>query len=148
MHSQVESLLDTPEDQASEGSAALPPDDQQNHPDKTKLSSESNSAEHHPDTLNQSRPEGGPGTPSAAKTEERREVMEQFEPGVYVTLLLLPNGTKFFKRIRFRYVVSLDFVSLFGNVNQMRIALFRKRKVSYVMWLFKGLFVFWLKKKK
>ncbi|KAL8459004.1 hypothetical protein ACS0TY_036472 [Phlomoides rotata] len=101
MHAQVESLLDTTEDQASEGSLALPPDEQQNHPDKTELASESNSKEHHPDRLNQSRPEGGPGTPEAAKTEERREVMEQFEPGVYVTLLLLPNGTKFFKRIRF-----------------------------------------------
>ena len=33
-----------------------------------------------------------------------KEVIEQFEPGVYVTVLLLPNGTKIFKRVRFRYL--------------------------------------------
>lgn len=30
------------------------------------------------------------------------QLVEQFEPGVYVTLVQLPNGTKIFKRIRFR----------------------------------------------
>jgi hypothetical protein len=28
---------------------------------------------------------------------EKKEVIEQFEPGVYVTVLLLPNGTKSFQ---------------------------------------------------
>ncbi|XP_019181072.1 PREDICTED: E3 ubiquitin-protein ligase HERC2-like [Ipomoea nil] len=31
----------------------------------------------------------------------QKEVTEQFEPGVYVTLLQLTNGTKIFKRVRF-----------------------------------------------
>lgn len=31
------------------------------------------------------------------------EVIEQFEPGVYVTLVQLTNGTKIFKRVKFRY---------------------------------------------
>lgn len=37
----------------------------------------------------------------ASTTEGRKEVIEQFEPGVYVTLLQLGNGTKIFKRVRF-----------------------------------------------
>ncbi|KAL3507632.1 hypothetical protein ACH5RR_033014 [Cinchona calisaya] len=36
------------------------------------------------------------GSPEAA-----REVIEQFEPGVYVTLIQLSNGTKIFKRVKF-----------------------------------------------
>nr|XP_043627387.1 PH, RCC1 and FYVE domains-containing protein 1-like [Erigeron canadensis] len=35
------------------------------------------------------------------KSEELKEVIEQFEPGVYVTLLQLSNGIKLFKRVRF-----------------------------------------------
>ncbi|GMY27126.1 PH, RCC1 and FYVE domains-containing protein 1-like isoform X2 [Fagus crenata] len=31
----------------------------------------------------------------------KKEVIEQFEPGVYVTVILLRNGTKVFKRVRF-----------------------------------------------
>lgn len=34
------------------------------------------------------------------------EVIEQFEHGVYVTLLQNPDGTKEFKRVRFRYPVG------------------------------------------
>ena len=34
----------------------------------------------------------------------KKEVIEQFEPGVYVTVILLRNGTKVFKRVRFRYL--------------------------------------------
>ncbi|KAG9153285.1 hypothetical protein Leryth_024079 [Lithospermum erythrorhizon] len=37
----------------------------------------------------------------ARKSEGAKEVIEQFEPGVYVTLLQLTNGTKIFKRVRF-----------------------------------------------
>ncbi|XP_057459832.1 PH, RCC1 and FYVE domains-containing protein 1-like [Actinidia eriantha] len=39
--------------------------------------------------------------PKAPKNEGQREVIEQFEPGVYVTVVQLPNGTKIFKRVRF-----------------------------------------------
>lgn len=126
MHAQVESLLDTTEDE------------ERNHPDKTTLANEPNSNENCPDRLSQSRPEGGPGTPDAAKTEERREVVEQFERGVYVTLLLLPNGNKFFKRIKFRYAwVSLGSLPLSGNLNHMRITFLFYGNIHKL--LFKGL---------
>ena len=39
---------------------------------------------------------------SATKNEKGKEVIEQFEPGVYVTLILLQNGTKVFRRVKFR----------------------------------------------
>ncbi|KAK4434531.1 PH, RCC1 and FYVE domains-containing protein 1 [Sesamum alatum] len=51
--------------------------------------------------VNQSSTESGSGTPPAAKLEGQKEVIEQFEPGVYVTLVVLSNGTKIFKRVRF-----------------------------------------------
>lgn len=35
--------------------------------------------------------------------EGETSIIEQFEHGVYVTLILLPNGIKVFKRVRFRY---------------------------------------------
>ncbi|WOH01462.1 hypothetical protein DCAR_0520846 [Daucus carota subsp. sativus] len=36
-----------------------------------------------------------------APADGRKEVIEQFEPGVYVTLIQLGNGTKIFKRVKF-----------------------------------------------
>jgi len=36
--------------------------------------------------------------------EGETQVIEQFEPGVYVTLIVKPNGAKVFKRVRFRLV--------------------------------------------
>ncbi|KAM5553176.1 PH, RCC1 and FYVE domains-containing protein 1 [Rosa sericea] len=38
---------------------------------------------------------------STTQTEGQREVIEQFEPGVYVTLLQLPNGARAFRRVKF-----------------------------------------------
>ncbi|PON41537.1 Regulator of chromosome condensation (RCC1) family protein [Parasponia andersonii] len=38
---------------------------------------------------------------STTKTERGKEVIEQFEPGVYVTLLQLKNGTRIFRRVKF-----------------------------------------------
>ncbi|MCD9559958.1 hypothetical protein HAX54_018337 [Datura stramonium] len=48
----------------------------------------------------QSTPESVSGSPKAPR-EGQKEVIEQFEPGVYVTLLQLTNGSKIFKRVRF-----------------------------------------------
>ncbi|CAL5395219.1 unnamed protein product [Camellia sinensis] len=46
--------------------------------------------------------ESGSRSPKAPpKTEGQKEVIEQFEPGVYVTLIQLQEGTKIFKRVRF-----------------------------------------------
>ncbi|XP_030974003.1 PH, RCC1 and FYVE domains-containing protein 1-like isoform X2 [Quercus lobata] len=38
---------------------------------------------------------------SSTMRNGKKEVIEQFEPGVYVTVILLQNGTKIFKRVRF-----------------------------------------------
>lgn len=38
---------------------------------------------------------------SVVKIEGETQVIEQFQPGVYVTVILLRNGTKIFKRVRF-----------------------------------------------
>ncbi|KAG2727910.1 hypothetical protein I3760_01G180700 [Carya illinoinensis] len=38
---------------------------------------------------------------SSTMRNEEKEVIEQFEPGVYVTVILLRDGTKIFKRVRF-----------------------------------------------
>lgn len=37
------------------------------------------------------------------------QLIEQFEPGVYVTLIQLRDGTKVFKRVRFRYGTTVIF---------------------------------------
>lgn len=49
-----------------------------------------------------------PSTDSGSKSKPasadgRKEVIEQFEPGVYVTLTTMENGAKVFKRVKFRY---------------------------------------------
>lgn len=105
MQAQVETLLNITGALASEGRS-------QNHTDYTISASDLNSKEHFVAAsiesnasnvkVNQSRAEGIPSTPETARAKAK-EVMEQFEPGVYVTLLQLPNGTKVFKRIKFRY---------------------------------------------
>ncbi|KAH6823522.1 Regulator of chromosome condensation family protein [Perilla frutescens var. hirtella] len=94
MHAQVESLMHLTGARAFEGSSSKPPEptrEQQNLSDKMISANDSNSKEHLV----------VPGTPETAKAAVQKEVIEQFEPGVYVTLLQLPNGTKFFRRIRF-----------------------------------------------
>lgn len=45
-----------------------------------------------------------------ASADGRKEVIEQFEPGVYVTLIQQGNGAKIFKRVKFRYSNLLIFV--------------------------------------
>lgn len=48
--------------------------------------------------------ENGSRSPLSS-TEGEKQVIEQFEPGVYATLVVLSNGTKIFKRVRFRYFI-------------------------------------------
>jgi len=43
-----------------------------------------------------------PPQASTTRIEGARESIEQFEPGVYVTFIQLHNGTKVFRRVRFR----------------------------------------------
>lgn len=132
MHAQVESFLEMTGPQDPEESS-LPPQivhDQHNQPDQTSLANQSSEGQdkslednvHSPQVQEmqqnievtprqrrssisdiregalQPSAESGSGSPKPA-----REVIEQFEPGVYVTLIQLSNGTKVFKRVKFRY---------------------------------------------
>lgn len=128
LHAQIASLLEIIRTQASEDNSVLP--GHQNQSDKTTLHSSSNYKEDHLNTgsqdmsqhvgrsstetngssvsyakaTNQSSSENGSVNQEAARMEGQKEVIEQFEPGVYVTCLQLANGTKIFKRVKFRYV--------------------------------------------
>lgn len=44
---------------------------------------------------------------SRSGRERETQVIEQFEPGVYVSLIVRPNGNKVFKRVKFRYLICL-----------------------------------------
>lgn len=43
------------------------------------------------------------GPPQSNFAEAGQEWMEQYEPGIYLTFTILPNGRKGLKRVRFRY---------------------------------------------
>ncbi|KAK6161293.1 hypothetical protein DH2020_004674 [Rehmannia glutinosa] len=125
MQAQVESFLDNIGVPAFEDNSAFPPElthEEQNRSDQTALANEANFREDHVNVVvpqnadrtneastsntngtNQSSTENGSGAShgGASSSEGQKEVIEQFEPGVYVTLLLLANGTKIFKRVRF-----------------------------------------------
>jgi hypothetical protein len=45
------------------------------------------------------------------------QLIEQFEPGVYVTLMQLRDGTKVFKRVRFRYSITTPITVFFIHLN-------------------------------
>jgi hypothetical protein len=45
------------------------------------------------------------------------QLIEQFEPGVYVTLIQLRDGTKVFKRVRFRYSITTPITVFFIHLN-------------------------------
>lgn len=124
MHAQIESLLETIGTQASQDISAIHSEltnEEQNHSDKTSISTEvqdmSQNVDGTPTEMNgasvsyaqgttQSSTENGSAAPEVAKAEGHKEIIEQFEPGVYVTLIQLGNGTKIFKRVRFRYFLT------------------------------------------
>lgn len=66
------------------------------HSDRPSVSS-SREDETQPSSKDNSKSHGS----STSKAERGKEVIEQFEPGVYVTLIQLQNGTKIFRRVRF-----------------------------------------------
>lgn len=124
MCGQVESLLDSNQSEASESNSLLPDlvSVLQNLPSKTYLASDSINRRYHKmedqgdaDTSPsisgisqesngpQEGPEGVSRSPRIGKLEGKKEVIEQFEPGVYATVVDLGNGNKIFKRVRFRY---------------------------------------------
>ncbi|KVH87960.1 Brevis radix-like domain-containing protein [Cynara cardunculus var. scolymus] len=53
------------------------------------------------ESASQTSTDGGSRLPKYPSGDEKKEVIEQFEPGVYVTVIQLSNGTKIFKRVRF-----------------------------------------------
>ncbi|XP_057781444.1 PH, RCC1 and FYVE domains-containing protein 1-like [Salvia miltiorrhiza] len=111
LHAQIESLLETIRMQASEDNPSMPA--YQNHATSHGLSnykedhlsqdmSQTNgSSVSYAKATHQSSSENGSGAPEVAQMEGQKEVIEQFEPGVYVTFIQLANGTKIFKRVRF-----------------------------------------------
>lgn len=56
------------------------------------------------------------GTTEASSSSKGggKELIEQFEPGVYVTYVLHKNGGKIFRRVRFRYFLSSSKSHLFS----------------------------------
>lgn len=117
LHAQIESLLETIRMQVSEDNSAFPA--YQNHSTPQGLSNykedhlstavqdmshANGSAVSYAKATHQSSSENGSGTLEVSQMEGQKEVIEQFEPGVYVTFVQLANGNKVFKRVRFRYV--------------------------------------------
>lgn len=52
------------------------------------------------------------------------QLIEQFEPGVYVTLIQLRDGTKVFKRVRFRYSIPAPIMCLFSiDLNLIKLSI-------------------------
>ncbi|KAK4733086.1 hypothetical protein R3W88_007347 [Solanum pinnatisectum] len=100
IHAQVESFLNTFGNQASEDNYSLQPDTSYSHQKPTHRNNISDVDGTVSENHGQSTPRSFSGSPRAPR-EGQKEVIEQFEPGVYVTLLQLTNGTKIFKRVRF-----------------------------------------------
>lgn len=104
LHAQAEDFINT-----NSGKSSLELD-QQCAADKSSLIVESSRMEENrvEDQVESADPQTSSGSSSrspessTARTEGQREVIEQFEPGVYVTLLQLPNGAKVFQRVKFR----------------------------------------------
>jgi len=75
-------------------------------------------------------------------TEGERPVIEQFESGVYVTLVVLPSGYKVFKRIRFRYN-SYFFSNQFPHILSLCLSLYMLSLFSSFMKMLKSFKVFY-----
>lgn len=128
MQTQIEAFLNTGGTQASEFSSSLPadlesyqknvpvtnplvPEDQEHAAGLRYLTQncESSAQDSSRLSISISRdavPQQGTenGSRSASRQEGESEITDQFEPGVYVTFISLPNGARIIKRIRFRYV--------------------------------------------
>ncbi|XP_047322117.1 PH, RCC1 and FYVE domains-containing protein 1-like [Impatiens glandulifera] len=89
MNAQIEAILNTDEPRMS---------DQQIHKDGDSANRQNNEGiRHDGDDREHASQENHENSGSGGL----KEVIEQFEPGVYVTLLKLQNGTKIFKRVKF-----------------------------------------------
>ncbi|XP_047951695.1 PH, RCC1 and FYVE domains-containing protein 1-like isoform X1 [Salvia hispanica] len=98
LHSEIEYLLETVRMQVSDDNSTFPA--YQNYLGNTAVQDMSQTnglAVSYAKATHQS----SSGTPEVAQMEGQKEVIEQFEPGVYVTVIQLANGTKIFKGVRF-----------------------------------------------
>nr|KYP60999.1 putative E3 ubiquitin-protein ligase HERC2 [Cajanus cajan] len=93
MQAQAEEFLLEEKDFESSSSPPRLEPEQQSAPDETASNSDSLK-------LQEQRMERNDDAAGAAP-EGERSVIEQFEHGVYVTLIVLPSGSKVFKRVRF-----------------------------------------------
>ncbi|EPS62718.1 hypothetical protein M569_12070, partial [Genlisea aurea] len=104
IHEQLESLLDiekaqqSPEVSASSTDEPSSSHDEQKPDDDRKDTTAPDISE---ETPKDARSRASGISSRTAATEGCKEVIEQFEPGVYVTVLLLSDGEKIFKRVRF-----------------------------------------------
>lgn len=101
VHAEIESLLETIRMLVSDDNSTFPA--YQNHYVNSALRGEL-AVSSATTSTRQPGSENGSGTPEFARMEGQTEVTEQFEPGVYVTLIQLANGTRIYKGVRFRYV--------------------------------------------
>lgn len=92
------------EDQAPATAATDLPHDDSSVPQDSNRSSISNTTEAAPRQSSEN--ESKTSEASTARNDGEKEIIEQFEPGVYVTFIQRPSGTKIFKRVRFRYLVT------------------------------------------
>lgn len=98
--------LERIQDHGDSAQVSYPSQDGGNIPDGNRPSaSKSRDDEHHPSS------EDGLKSHDAAvrRISGGKEVIEQFEPGVYVTLVQLGDGSRVFRRVKFRYSSVLLF---------------------------------------
>lgn len=70
------------------------------------LSNGSNNTSGHTDTMHSEATARNKNRALKTETSNVDELVEQDEPGVYITLVSLPGGLKDLKRVRFRYVIN------------------------------------------
>lgn len=99
LHIKLESLLKTKENIVSGVPSSLPGKNSEcEQPEGNGLPDS-----HSKDVVSHQSIGNGSETPRVptVRNESQRQLIEQFEPGVYVTLIQLQNGTKIFKRVKF-----------------------------------------------
>ncbi|EXB38473.1 putative E3 ubiquitin-protein ligase HERC1 [Morus notabilis] len=112
LHVRAEDFLNMTNETTSETSSSLRTSLEREHRHTNHLSHEGGDTSPHSDKPSISRtredetqPSSEDGSKShrslAMKAEKGKEVIEQFEPGVYVTLIQLQNGTRIFRRVKF-----------------------------------------------
>ncbi|CAN6677397.1 unnamed protein product [Malus baccata var. baccata] len=94
------------DNRADDSAEAEPQNSSENRsrsPESSTLRTEDNRAEDFAEAEPQNSSENRLRSPESSTSHRgQKEVIEQFEPGVYVTLLQQQNGTRIFRRVKFR----------------------------------------------